>query len=695
MGIAAEDYDTFRSAIKRLRDTGRIVRGAKNALILPDMGPRVVGFYRANPRGFGFVIPEEPTAHGDLFIPRGAAGGAMTGDLVRAEVTRRRRRGAETILSGEIVKILQRGQNRYVGTLAQTQETWFVLPDGAKMITPIVIRDMGTAGPKAGTKVVAEIVRYAEPGDLPTGVIVETLGEPGELAVETRSVIRAHGLVEEFSPEALADARAAVDGFDPSNLDGRENLTDETIITIDPPDARDYDDALSLSANGDGTITLGVHIADVSNFVPEGSALDSDALQRGTSVYFPRRVLPMLPEILSNGVCSLQEGEPRYAKSAFLQYDADGNVLETRFAETLIRSTKRLTYVEAQGICEGKTGGVAGGVVRLLRGLEKLSRRIEARRRAAGMLHLDLPEVDLVFDEAEKLIDAEQTDDSYTHTMIEMFMVEANEAVASLLYGLERPHLRRIHPAPDTASGKQLTAFVRACGHKLPRTVSRQDLLDLLEAVRGKPESYAVNLAVLKMFQQAEYSPMKVGHFALASKHYCHFTSPIRRYPDLTVHRLLAEHCRRRLGTRPPEDIAELTKLGQDCTATEKRAESAERELRQVLLLQLMAGRVGEVFRGVITGVANFGVFVQWPQYLVEGLIRMEDLGDDWWDVTANKGQIRGERTGRTYRIGDMLNVRIAAVDVARRQMDLIPEGQEEPAPKKRKKKVKGKRKRK
>ncbi len=400
MGVTEGDYGTFRSAIKQLRDAGRIVMGAKNALMLPEMSSRVIGHYRANPRGFGFVIPEHPNAHGDLFIPADAAGGAMTGDLVAAEVSRKKRRGAETMFSGKIVEILQRGQHRYVGTLEHTQGTWFVMPDGTKMTTPIVIRDVGAAGPGENTKVVAEIVNYGSPGQLPQGVIIETLGEPGDIDVETTGVIRGYGLRSEFPPEVLQAARTALDAFDPATIDGRTDLTDETIVTIDPPDARDYDDAMSFRDNGDGTVTLGVHIADVSNFVPEGSALDAEARERSTSVYFPRKVLPMLPEVLSNGICSLQEGQSRFAKSVFITYDGEANVTSTRFVESVIRSSKRLTYIEAQGIIDGKADGVPGKVVELLKSLEKLAKLVEARRRKAGMLHLDLPEIELVFDDA-------------------------------------------------------------------------------------------------------------------------------------------------------------------------------------------------------------------------------------------------------------------------------------------------------
>jgi ribonuclease R len=690
MGVSSEDYGTFREAVKRLRDAGRVVMGSGNALTLPQMSAKVVGFFRANPRGFGFVVPETPNAHGDLYVPPEATAGALSGDRVLARARKRGKRGGQTVYSGEIVQILQRGRNRFVGTLERTDDNWFVLPDGAQMTTPIVVRDVPADAPDEGTKVVVEIVQYARRGELPSGVIVERLGPRDDIEAETLAVIRAHGLDDTFSEQALADARDAVARFDPDHADGREDLTHLTVVTIDPETARDFDDAVSLSDGGDGTTTLGVHIADVSHFVAEGTALDGEARGRATSVYFIRKVVPMLPEILSNGVCSLQEGQRRFCKSVFITYDAGGNVVRRRFAETVIRSTRRLTYKEAQLICDGKTGGFDADVVALVQAMERLARRIEARRRRAGMIHLDLPEVEVVLSEEGKVVDAVPEDQSYSHTIIEMLMVEANEVVAGALDRLDRRFLRRIHPDPDPLGARQLSTFVRACGYKLARDLTRRDIQNLLASVKGRPESYAVNLAVLRTFQQAEYSPRSVGHFALASNSYCHFTSPIRRYPDLTVHRLVGDLCRGRLRRRPPEDVPELVRLGEQCTAAERRAEAAENELRDVLVLQYLSTRVGEEFDGVITGVTSFGIFVELTRYLIEGLVRLEDLGDDWWDVSARYGTVRGEVTGRTYRIGDMLGVRIAQVNVPARQLNLVLQKQpkaRKPGKRKRRKK--------
>jgi len=686
MGVADSDYAAFRDAVKQLKDAGRVVYGPKSDLSLPPMPPRVSGAYRANPRGFGFLIPDEPNAHGDLFIPEGNAMDAITGDTVLAEVIRGGKRDGKMVYRGRIIEILARGDSRFVGELDRADGPtpfWFVMPQGRTFTDPIVIDDAGPSA-KVGGKVVVEIVRYPRGADLARGVIIEVLGAAGPIDVETLAVIRQYGLPDEFDDVATADARSALDGFDPDSDPTREDFCDWVVATIDPTDARDYDDAISIGRRDGGGWTLGVHIADVSHFVVEGSALDDAARERGNSVYFPRKVVPMLPEILSNGVCSLQEGRVRFVKTALIDYDAEGNVERARLTNGKIRSAKRLTYLQAQGILDGKTGGYKKAVVRLVREMDKLARLIEGRRRAAGMIHLDLPEVELVLTDDGRVADVEQADDSYTHTIIEMFMVEANEAAARLLDRLDVPFLRRIHPECDPGAGKHLAEFVRACGHRIGRDLSRSDIQALVKRVAGRPESYAVNLALLKTFEQAEYSPMRIGHYALASDCYCHFTSPIRRYPDLTVHRLIDAHVRGELDVEAV-GAAETSSVASHCSFTERRAAAAEQELRTLLVLMMLSDHVGETLAGVATGVTNFGLFVQSTKYLVEGLVRLEDLGDDWWDPNPAGGEIVAQRTGKRIRLGDALDVRIVSVDLARRELNLTVEPTSpEPRPKKR-----------
>lgn len=677
LGIAEDEYGEFRDAVKALMKSGRLVLGASRVLTLPERAGKIVGKFRLNPRGFGFVIPDEPDAHGDLFVPPGENAGAITGDTVAAKVLKRGKRGGQMIYEGRVVQVISRGQNHFVGELCRDFGRWFVRPDGNTIHTPVFVDDPGAKSAKEGDQVVIEILQYPEPGREAKGVIVRVLGERGRPEVDTLSIIVQYQYPEAFEDSVVEEAGRVSRAFDPQRAgDGRLDLRDLTIVTIDPDDARDFDDAISLVRLDDGNVELGVHIADVSHFVTEDSPIDIEARKRSTSVYFPKYVIPMLPEVLSNGVCSLQENQPRLTKSAFITYaPGSGRVLRARFANTIIHSSKRLTYREATAILEGKAGRMPRKVVALVRAMEQLARAIQKRRLAEGMLVLDLPEMELIFDEQDNVVGTQPADTSFSHTIIEMFMVEANEAVSRLLSGKGVPHLRRIHPDPDESAGESLSKFLAAMGVSVPKTLDRFALQAILKKVRGKPAAFAANLAVLRSLERAEYSPKMLGHFALASEHYAHFTSPIRRYPDLTVHRLLDRFLRGRLHSR--KDIAalpgasELARLGDYCSQLERRAEDAERELRLVKILRLLEKRLGDKLTGVVTGVTNFGLFVQLPEYLVDGLLRFNELSDDWWEVDADVGCVVAERSGQRISIGQTIEVVIAGVDIAGRQIDL------------------------
>jgi len=676
LGVDDADYPEFKTAFKELRRMGRVVVGPKNLITLPQMSGRVIGTFRANPKGFGFVIPLEPNSHGDLFVgPRDTAG-AMTGDTVSARVLKKGVRGGQMRYNGVIEEILQRGQNRLVGRLHRSNGRWMVEPDGKEYFEPVVVDDVGAKGARVDDKVVVEIMSFATTRYLARGVIVEVLGRAGLYESETRSVIAQYSLPGDFDEECLAQAKAASAGFVADAGAARDDITSEVIITIDPPDAKDFDDAISLRRNKDGNWVLGVHIADVSTFVPMDSPLDVEARERGNSVYLPRKVIPMLPEILSNGICSLQPGQKRFVKSVYITYDEKGNVLGREFANSLIRSRARLTYRQADSILRQEAEGYPGEVVALLKDMETLARAIEKRRARNGMLHLDLPETELVFDEEGRVVDAVPADDSYPHTIIEMFMVEANEAVAALLDRFKIPFMRRIHPEPDATSVKNLGRFVKLCGLKVPRHLDRAAIQDLLAAVKGKSYSYAVNTYILRSLQKAEYAPLHIGHFALASPAYCHFTSPIRRYADLLVHRLLQcylDHHLNMIGLEEVLPDAELAEIGRHISFTEQRAADAERELKTVLILQMLSRRIGEELDCVVSGLTNFGVFVQCLKFGIEGLIEFDDLGMDEWKFDDRSQAVVGKHSGKSVHLGQDIKVRIVAVNVQARHLTLAP----------------------
>jgi len=400
LGVSSEDYPQFKLAFEELRQAGHVVMGAKNLISLPSMSGRIIGTFRANPKGFGFITPLEPNTHGDLFIPPGATAEAMTGDIVAAKVVKKGKRAGQMRCSGKVVEILERAQNRFVGTLLKHPEGWIVQPDGTGFLEPISVDDVSAKSAREKDKVVVEILSWPTERYLARGVIIQVLGRAGRYDSEIKSIIAQYHLPGEFDDDCIEQARMAAAEFEEGQHDGREDITGKVIITIDPPDAKDFDDAISLEKDEEGWWVLGVHIADVSSFVQADSPLDAETKIRGNSVYLPGKTIPMLPEILSNGICSLQPDQLRFVKSVYLTYDCDGNVLSRRFANSVIRSAQRLTYEQADKALRGRTKGIKPEVVELLKNMETLSRLVEKRREKGGMIHLDLPEMGLVMDKS-------------------------------------------------------------------------------------------------------------------------------------------------------------------------------------------------------------------------------------------------------------------------------------------------------
>jgi ribonuclease R len=714
MRVDPDHHDVFDEAIELLEQEGRLERDDRGFVRLPRMSDEIVGTFKLNVRGFGFIKPDQPYREGDLFVPPGGVRDAVSGDLVRARVMRQKGRGrgpGRSDAIGHIIEVIERGQDQFVGTVVQRGKHWFVKPDGRTLYEPVLIRDPHAKNVKPGDKVVIELLHYPEEEYHAEGVITKVLGEAGRPDVETQAVIEAHGLRTEFPDGVHREAVEATQRFEQESQTGdtgREDLTDRFIFTIDPPDAKDFDDAISIEYDEQAEEwTLGVHIADVSHFVTPGSTLDEEAQARGNSVYLPRLVIPMLPEVLSNGVCSLQEGVPRFTKSVFITFDSRGKVLTQRVASTIIKSAKRLTYLEAQALIDGDTKEArkhartdpeyADQLVETLRRADTLAKTLRKRRIRDGMIVLNLPEVELVFDEDGHVIDAVPEDDAFTHTIIEMFMVEANEALARLFDSLGVPILRRIHPDPKFGDIEELRLYARAAQYNLPDEPTRHDLQKLLNATKETPASRAISFAVLRTLTKATYSPAMIGHFALASDHYAHFTSPIRRYPDLTLHRALAAYLdatdngrsvpggrkRDQLGKRLLDDDrvpdeGQLITLGRQCSDTEQEAEDAERALRDFLVMQfLKENHLGDEFPGVITGVVGAGVFVSIERFLVEGMVKLHDMprGEgipSRWSVDQSTGRLIAQGGNASMGIGDIVTVQIVDVDLASRHLDLM-----------------------
>ncbi len=713
MRVLEDQAQEFRATLDALATEDYIDISNDDIVRLTRFKDETIGRIRISPRGngSGFVIPDIPSREGDLYVADCDTGGAISGDRVRVAIIRKGKdwdRAPDTRPTGRVVEIIERKQTRFAGRLEMEGRGWIVVPDGRSLTEPIVVRDPGAKDAKVGDKVICEITRFPDARARAEGVITQRLGAAGEPDAETKSVMVTYDLHEEFPPEALEEAADAARSFESHRegpWDGREDLTGTSIFTIDPPDARDFDDAISIAFDAvKEEWTLGVHIADVASFVARGSALDVEARLRGNSAYLPRKVIPMLPETLSNGVCSLQEGVARFTKSAFMTFDKNGRVLYERYASTVIKSRKRMTYLEAQAIIDGDLNEarkqaktethVDELLIEELRLCDRLAKILQVRRLKDGMLVLALPESELVYGDDGRVTDVEPEDSAFTHKLIEMFMVEANEAVARLFASLSIPALRRIHPEPSFHDVEELRMYARSAKIRLPEIPTRKDLQALLDAVRGTESERAINFAVLRSMSKATYAPALVGHFALASEHYLHFTSPIRRYPDLVTHRMLEAWTemtdngrtppggkRRRelldkLRTDPRVENADaLVECGSHCSETEVNAESAERELRSFLVLQFLNDNfLGQTLKGVITGVSpgGGGVFVLLDRFLADGMIRLREIGSgERWQKQESTGRMTSPRSGASLGVGDAVEVKIANINLSMRQMEL------------------------
>jgi ribonuclease R len=685
--IDPEDYPEFRAAVKGLVKEGKLDLAKDKRLSKPRAKGAIIGIFRRSAKGFGFVRPHKSTEKTDqIFIPPDASRDASSGDEVVVTITKRPKTPGLN-LEGRVIQILARASGVFVGTYFEREGAGFVKVDGTTIHDPVYVGDPGAKGAKPGDKVALEMVRYPTPYQEGEGVITEILGQRGQPGVDTLTVIRAFNIPDVFDDETLDEARQQAKHFSEEAVEGRVDLRESLTVTIDPATARDFDDAITLTRDDRDNWTLGVHIADVAHFVRPGSALDRTARQRGTSVYLPDRVIPMLPEVLSNSLASLQAGRNRYTMSVLMEFDPSGIRTDRQFARSVIRVDRRFTYEEALEVMrnpEATHSNVTADVAAMLGRMLELAMILRKRRLARGALELNMPEIEIDLDDQGKVAGAHLAAHDESHQVIEEFMLAANEAVASFLTERHVGFLRRAHADPEPGKLQAFAEFARSLGLKIDQPQSRFELQRILAETAGKPEEHAVHYGLLRSLKQANYTAEHEGHYALASDDYCHFTSPIRRYPDLQVHRQLGAILN---GKKPRSDADELAVLAEHCTRTERRAEAAERELIKIKLLTYLETRVGELFHAVVVGVEDFGLFCRLVEFPAEGLIHVTSLADDYYYLETETHTLIGRRSGRRYRLGDRIEVRIARIDVDRRELDLTlsdtpaPEGAPGPRP--------------
>ena len=666
LSVPQEDREKFESLINELIAEGRVFETKKGKLASPKDLQMATGTFIGHARGFGFVTPD--AGGEDIFIPASETMGAMQKDRVLYKVLHKAEKSKKA--DGVIVRILERGQQRIVGTFeAGSKGYGFVVADDKKIAKDIFISRENTKGAVTGHKVVVEITDYGEDRRNPEGKVIEILGHINDPGVDILSVIRRYELAVEFPEEVYAEIEHLGTEVAEADKKGREDLRDLLTITIDGADAKDLDDAVSLKRLGNGNFELGVHIADVSHYVRENTALDKEAYARGTSVYLVDRVIPMLPHKLSNGICSLNPHVDRLALSCLMEVNGRGEVVSHRILESVINSDYRMTYTAVREILEDGTPALLeqyAEILPMLEDMEELRQILGEKRRKRGSVNFDLPESKIILDENGKPIDIKPYEKSIATNMIEEFMLVCNETIAENSFWQEMPFMYRSHQEPDEDKLEKMEQFLRGFGYYLRKKdgeIHPRELQKVLQKAEETDEERIITRMVLRSMMQARYTAENGGHFGLAAKYYCHFTSPIRRYPDLEIHRMIKKMLHGELDEKASVYYRrKMPDWAKHCSKQERVAEDAERDTDALKKVEFMEDKVGQIYEGIISGVTNWGIYVELPN-TIEGMVALSQMDDDYYEFDEKKMLVFGKRTKKSYRLGDKVVVSVAKVD--------------------------------
>ena len=635
----------------------------------------IIGTYRKNQKGFGFVKIEDQ--EDEIYISRENSKNALNGDTVAIKIIAEKE--GDKKQEGKIVKIVRHEKDTVVGTFQKSRNFAFVVPDDKNLGTDIFISKANWGKARDKKKVLVQILKYPEKGKNAEGKVIEVLGGINEAGVDMLSLIKQYELPYKFPDEVVAEAKAYGDKIDPSDLPRRRDLRNDIIFTIDGEDAKDLDDAIHVEKLENGNYKLDVHIADVSHYVREKTELDKEAYLRGTSIYMLGRVIPMLPRELSNGICSLNAGEDRYTLSCSMEITPKAKIVSSDIYKGVIRVTERMCYTDVQKILDRSDETVLKRYEKYISYFDlmaELANILKAKRKENGYLNLEIPESKIILDENGVAIDVKKYETYFANEIIEQFMLIANETVAEKFYWLQSPFIYRNHEAPDVDKVKELNKSLYNFGYKIK--ISKEEIIypnefaKILEDVKGKDEEKVVSNIILRTLRVAKYEAENKGHFGIASKYYCHFTSPIRRYPDLFIHRIISKYLDNDylvndFWIKKYEKRAE--KRAENCSERERVATKVEREAEDIKKAEFMESKIGEEYEGIVSSVTNFGIFVELDN-TVEGLIRYEKLGDEYFIYNEEKRQAIGERTGKVYQIGDKVKIRVANASKLMRQID-------------------------